>query len=151
MSNPPILTVGGLTKRYGRLTVLDRVSFNLDAGSIVALLGANGAGKTTTFKCVLGMTDFRGKVEVAGKSVAKSGKDVRKLVGYLPQTPGFADDDTCLEALRFLAELRSVPLNCIGPLLEKVNLAPRRDVRVRELSGGMRQTVWRRCFGSTLH
>ena len=59
---------------------------------IVALLGANGAGKTTTFKCVLGMTDFRGKVEVAGKSAAKSGKDVRKLVGYLPQTPGFADD-----------------------------------------------------------
>lgn len=141
MNNPPILAVRGLTKRYGRLTVLDRVSFDLEAGSIVALLGANGAGKTTTFKCVLGMTDFRGKVEVAGKSAAKSGKDVRKLVGYLPQTPGFADDDTCLEALRFLAELRRVPLNCIGPLLEKVNLTPQRDVRVRELSGGMRQRL----------
>jgi ABC-type multidrug transport system ATPase subunit len=141
VNNPPILAVRGLTKRYGRLTVLDRVSFDLEAGSIVALLGANGAGKTTTFKCVLGMTDFRGKVEVAGKSAAKSGKDVRKLVGYLPQTPGFADDDTCLEVLRFLAELRRVPLDRVGPLLERVNLALQRDLRVRELSGGMRQRL----------
>lgn len=141
MSNTPILAVSGLTKNYGRITVLDCVSFGLDAGSIVALLGENGAGKTTTFKCVLGMTDFRGQIEVAGKSVAKSGKDVRKLVGYLPQTPGFADEDTCLEALRFLADLRCVPLDRIGPLLERVNLSLQRDVRVRELSGGMKQRL----------
>lgn len=141
MSNPAILTISGLTKRYGRLTVLDRVSFDLGAGNIVALLGANGAGKTTTFKCVLGMTDFRGQIEVAGKSVAKSGKEVRKLVGYLPQTPGFADDDTCLEALRFLADLRRVPLGGLGALLERVNLSLQRDVRIRELSGGMKQRL----------
>ena len=141
MSNPPILRVAGLSKQYGRLNVLDGVGFDLDAGTIVALLGANGAGKTTTFKCVLGMTDFRGHIEVAGKSVAKSGKDVRKLVGYLPQTPGFADDDTCREALRFLAELRRVPLDRIAPLLERVNLSPQRGIRVRELSGGMRQRL----------
>ena len=66
---------------------------------------------------------------------------MRKLVGYLPQTPGFAEDDTCLEALRFLAELRRVPLDRIDPLLERVNLSPQRDVRVRELSGGMKQRL----------
>jgi ABC-type multidrug transport system ATPase subunit len=137
----PILSVDGLTKRYGRLTVLDGVSFSLDTGSIVALLGANGAGKTTTFKCVLGMTDFRGKIAVGGKSVAKAGKEVRRLIGYLPQTPGFADDDTCFEALRFLADLRRVPADRIGPLLERVNLVAQRNVRIRELSGGMRQRL----------
>jgi ABC-type multidrug transport system ATPase subunit len=141
VSDSPILAVRRVTKRYGRLTVLDSLSFDLEAGSIVALLGANGAGKTTTFKCVLGMTDFRGQIEVAGNSVAKSGKDVRKLVGYLPQTPGFADDDTCTEALRFLAELRRVPGDRVDPLLERVNLSPQRQARVRELSGGMRQRL----------
>lgn len=141
MTNQPILSVHEVAKRYGRLTVLDGISFDLEAGSIVALLGANGAGKTTTFKCVLGMTDFVGDINVAGRSVAKSGKAVRGLIGYLPQTPGFADDDTCLDALRFLADLRRVPLKRIDPLLERVNLVQQRDVRIRELSGGMRQRL----------
>jgi ABC-type multidrug transport system ATPase subunit len=141
MTGESILSVKSLTKKYGRLTVLDEVSFSVGPGSIVALLGANGAGKTTTFKCILGMTDFRGQIEVAGKSVAKAGKEVRALVGYLPQTPGFSDDDTCFQALRFLADLRGVSVSRIGPLLEKVNLVAQRDVRIRELSGGMRQRL----------
>lgn len=141
MSDANILTVANLVKKYGRLTVLDGVSFELPRGSIVALLGANGAGKTTTFKCILGMIDFRGRIEVAGKSVARSGKAVRALVGYLPQTPGFGAEDTCLEALQFLADLRRVPAKRIEELLEKVNLSAQRSVKVRELSGGMRQRL----------
>jgi ABC-type multidrug transport system ATPase subunit len=141
VSTEHVLAITGLTKSYGRLKVLDGVTLNLDAGSVVVLLGANGAGKTTTFRCILGTTDFRGQIEVAGRSVAKEGKAVRGLVGYLPQTPGFAAEDTCSEALRFLAQLRRVPVDKVAPLLEKVNLAAQRDVRVRELSGGMRQRL----------
>ncbi len=141
MSNQPILSVNGVVKRYGRLTVLAGASFDLEAGGIVALLGANGAGKTTMFKCVLGTTSFQGQINVAGGCVRKSGKAVRQLIGYLPQTPAFAEDDTCLEALRFLADLRRVPAGRIATLLERVNLAPQRDVRIRELSGGMRQRL----------
>jgi len=141
VSSPPILSLNGVVKRYGRLTVLDGISFDLEAGSIVALLGENGAGKTTTFKCVLGMTDFRGQIDVAGRSAAKNGKEVRRLIGYLPQTPGFADNDTCLEALRFLADLRRVPAERIGPLLERVNLVTQRDIPIRDLSGGMGQRL----------
>jgi ABC-type multidrug transport system ATPase subunit len=141
MDSVPILNVTGLTKHYGRVAVLDDVSFELQSGSIVALLGANGAGKTTTFKCVLGMTDFGGKIEVGGKSVTRAGKEVRRLTGYLPQTPGFADGDTCAEALGFMAQLRRVPLARVDGLLEKVNLRRQRDMRIRELSGGMRQRL----------
>jgi ABC-type multidrug transport system ATPase subunit len=141
MTGDSILLVQNLTKKYGRLAVLDGVSFSLGPGSIVALLGANGAGKTTTFKCILGMTDFGGQIEVDGRSVARAGKAVRSLIGYLPQTPGFSDEDSCFEALRFLADLRGVPVARIGTLLEKVNLVAQRDVRVRELSGGMRQRL----------
>jgi ABC-2 type transport system ATP-binding protein len=137
----PILSVRDVVKRYGRLTVLDGVSFDLEAGSIVALLGANGAGKTTTFKCALGVTDFQGEIQVAGMPVASAGKEARRLIGYLPQTPGFADDDTCRQALRFLADLRRVPEGRVVQLLERVNLTPQRDAPIRELSGGMRQRL----------
>lgn len=141
MSAQSVLTVSNVIKRYGRLTVLDGVDFSLGAGNIVALLGTNGAGKTTTFKCTLGLTDFSGRIEVAGRSVAKHGKAVRGLIGYLPQTPGFADNDTCAEALSFLASLRRVSADRIGPLLERVSLHSQRHVRTRELSGGMRQRL----------
>lgn len=141
MSDQPIISVSQLTKRYGRQTVLDGVSFSLKQGSIVALLGANGAGKTTTFKCILGMTEFKGWIEVGGQSVTRAGKEVRRLTGYLPQTPGFADEDTCFEALHFLAQLRRVRDGRITALLERVNLGAQRNMRVRELSGGMRQRL----------
>jgi ABC-type multidrug transport system ATPase subunit len=136
-----ILSVRNVTKRYGRLTALDDVSFNLATGSIVALLGPNGAGKTTTFKCVLGVTPFEGAIRVAGRSVRREGKSVRRLIGYLPQTPAFLGDDTCSDALRFLADLRRVPRSRVGELLERVHLADQRDTPVEQLSGGMRQRL----------
>jgi ABC-2 type transport system ATP-binding protein len=137
----PVLSVQQLTKVYGRRVVLNEMSFDLHDHTIVALLGANGAGKTTTFKCVLGMTDFRGKISVGGKSVKHSGKEIRRQIGYLPQTPGFADGDRCYEALNFLADLRGVPRNLVPSLLERVNLSDQMSVRIRELSGGMRQRL----------
>lgn len=136
-----IVRVEGLTKRYGRLAAVRGVSFRLAAGSIVALLGPNGAGKTTTFKCMLGVTDFEGKIHVAGKSVQRAGKAVRSSIGYLPQTPAFGGDDTCGEALRFLADLRQVAASRVGELLERVNLTEQRDMRTDQLSGGMRQRL----------
>ncbi|HUF52596.1 MAG TPA: ABC transporter ATP-binding protein [Dehalococcoidia bacterium] len=136
-----VLVIDKVTKKYGRLTVLDAVSLSLPAGAIVALLGANGAGKTTTFKCILGLTSFKGRISVTGKSVTWSGKDVRKIVGYLPQAPGFSNDDTCHEALQFLGHLRSVPDARVDELLDQVNLARQRDTRIGDLSGGMKQRL----------
>jgi ABC-type multidrug transport system ATPase subunit len=141
MTGERILTLRGVTKRYGRLTALEGVSFGLPAGSIVALLGPNGAGKTTTFKCILGVTPFEGAIRVAGRSVRREGKAVRGLIGYLPQTPAFLGDDTCGDALRFLADLRRVPRSRVGELLERVHLADQRDTPAEQLSGGMRQRL----------
>ena len=141
MKDQDILTIEGLSKNYGRLSALDGVSFSLQTGSIVALLGPNGAGKTTTFKCILGVTDFQGQVRVAGTSVRKNGKAVRRMIGYLPQTPAFSGEDTCREALRFLAELRGVPDGRVDELIDEVHLAEQRDMPVGQLSGGMRQRL----------
>jgi len=137
----PMLKVEGLVKTYGPLRAVDGASFSVDAGSVVALLGPNGAGKTTTFKCILGVTNFEGTIEVDGLSVAEHGKDVRRRLGYLPQTPALSDGDTCRQALEFLAELKGADKGRLTPLLKLANLWEQRDTKVSRLSGGMRQRL----------
>jgi ABC-type multidrug transport system ATPase subunit len=137
----PILNVTGLAKSYGTVRALDGVTFSVAPGSVVALLGPNGAGKTTTLKCVLGVIAFEGEVEVAGLSVRKHGKEARRRIGYLPQTPALADGDTCREALTFLADLKGSGHDRIDDLLRSVNLWDQRGTKVAHLSGGMRQRL----------
>ena len=136
-----IVRAAGLTKRYGRLRALDGVTFTLAPGEIVALLGPNGAGKTTTFKCLLGVTNFDGSVEVDGIPVKDNGKAVRRRIGYLPQTTAFDTGDTCQQVLEFLAELKGAEAERVDKLLERVRLADQRGTRVGHLSGGMRQRL----------
>ncbi len=137
----PILRISGLAKSYGAVRALDGVSFSVEPGTVVALLGPNGAGKTTTLKCVLGVIDFEGEVEVAGISVKRHGKETRRRIGYLPQTPALADGDTCREALAFFADLKGSGHKRIDDLLRLVNLWDQRDTKVAHLSGGMRQRL----------
>ena len=131
----------GLTKRYGKVRALDGLTFTLGAGEIVALLGPNGAGKTTTFKCLLGVTGFDGVVEVNGISVKSNGKDVRRQIGYLPQTPAFDSGDTCEQVLQFLAELKGSNPARAAERLERVHLTEQSGMQVGRLSGGMRQRL----------
>src|SRR3990172_5883345 len=123
-----MVSVTGLTKRYGKASALDDLTFTLGAGEIVALLGPNGAGKTTTFMCLLGVTRFEGSVEVNGVSVREHGKDVRRQIGYLPQTPAFDSGDTCEQVLRFLAEIKGSDPARAGELLQQVHLMEHRGV-----------------------
>lgn len=136
-----IVRAAGLTKCYGRLRALDGVTFTLAQGEIVALLGPNGAGKTTTFKCLLGVTNFDGSVEVDGIPVKDNGKAVRRRIGYLPQTTAFDAGDTCQQVLEFLAELKGAEPERADDLLGRVRLADQRGTRVGHLSGGMRQRL----------
>ncbi len=136
-----VLRVEGLTKRYGNMTVLSDVDFSLEPGTITAILGPNGAGKTTTLKCILGVTDFEGKVEVDGYSSRRQGKKARSRIGYLPQTPAFNEGDTCRQALKFLAELRGSDISRVESLLKRVDLEEQTDLVVGHLSGGMKQRL----------
>jgi ABC-type multidrug transport system ATPase subunit len=133
--------VSDLTKRYGLLEALAGVSFRIEGGQIVALLGPNGSGKTTTFKCMLGVIDFDGSVEISGMPVKSRGKEARRLIGYLPQTPAFDAGDTVERVLQFLAELKGAQRSRVGLLLERVQLVNERQMKVGEISGGMRQRL----------
>ncbi len=141
MEAPLAVSVRHLSKSYGSARVLDDVSFDVPAGTCVALLGGNGAGKTTTLKCLLGVVAFKGDVEVAGVPVKSRGKDARRKIGYVPQIPAVGEQDTCLDALSFIAELRRVDAARVGWALETADLTDQARMKVAELSGGMRQRL----------
>jgi ABC-2 type transport system ATP-binding protein len=110
----------------------------------VGFLGPNGAGKTTTMRILTGyMPPSEGEVIVAGYDVVEDSLEVRKRVGYLPETVPLYNDMTALEYLRFMADLRHIPNSedRAAEALESVNLANRANSFIGSFSKGMRQRV----------
>jgi ABC-type multidrug transport system ATPase subunit len=137
-----VIEVLSLTKRYGDRQVLGGVSFTVPAGGATALWGANGAGKSTTIRCLLGLTRCRGKVRVAGLDPLAAPRQVRRLVGYVPQE--FAPFDmTVRQSLAFFGALKGVTEARGHEVLELVGLAgpAEQEQPVAALSGGMRQRL----------
>ncbi len=135
-----------LTKSYGPFTALQDVSFEIQKGEIVGFLGANGAGKTTTMRILTGFYQpTSGKATVAGFSVADQAMDVKKRIGYLPETPPVYPEMSVEAYLRFVLELKLVPREKRKDLLEwalgKCGLSHRRNSIIATLSKGYRQRV----------
>lgn len=137
-----MIEVRNLTKQFGRFTAVDDLSFTVGAGEAVALWGANGAGKTTAVRCLLNLFPFEGEILVNGLDARRAGKDVRRLIGFVPQELSFHDDMSVAETLIFYARLKKVPDGFdFQPLLEQVRLVPHVHKRVGELSGGLKQRL----------
>lgn len=129
-----------LTKRYGKNTALNNVSFTIETGEAVALWGANGAGKTTTLRCLLGIQGFEGELTLNGINVMSDAKAARAAIGYVPQETVFYDM-TVLETLYFYARLKKTDLQRVNVVLEQVQLEAHHTKRVNMLSGGMKQRL----------
>lgn len=137
-----MIKVTNLSKRFGGLTAVDGLSFEVKAGEAVALWGANGAGKTTALRCLLHLIPYEGQITLAGLDVSQEGKAARRLVGFVPQELTFHDDMTVKETLFFYARLKKVPHDFdFEPLLMRLDLTPHIDKPVRDLSGGLKQRL----------
>ncbi|HKJ39059.1 MAG TPA: ABC transporter ATP-binding protein [Anaerolineales bacterium] len=139
-----MIQVNGLVKDYGNRRALDSISFDANQGEIVGFLGPNGAGKTTTMRILAGyMPPTSGEAIVAGYDIIEESLEVRKRVGYLPETVPLYEDMTALEYLKFMGELRHLPNAEERALetLEMVNLEERADSFIGTFSKGMRQRV----------
>lgn len=141
-----MITVEGLTKRYARTTAVDNISFTVNKGEIVGFLGPNGAGKTTTMRvltCFLPATE--GRAEVAGFDVANQPMEVKRRIGYLPETPPLYPDMEVHEYLHFVARLKGVPkAEAAGRVREVSERCAVSDVSTKlisKLSKGYRQRV----------
>lgn len=139
-----MIRVEGLTKDYGERRALSDLSFEAGQGEIVGFLGPNGAGKTTTMRILTGyMPPTDGSAVVAGYDVVTESLEVRKRVGYLPETVPLYTDMRAVEYLKFMADLRHIPDSAdrAYETLEMVGLENRANSFIGSLSKGMRQRV----------
>ena len=104
-----MIEVEHLTKRYGPITAVDDVSFQVNKGEILGFLGPNGAGKTTTMRVLTGyIPATEGRVVVAGYDVFEKPIEAKRRTGYLPETPPLYPDMTVREYLHFVAKIKGV-------------------------------------------
>lgn len=139
-----MIQVDGLIKDYGARRALDNISFDANQGEIVGFLGPNGAGKTTTMRILTGyMPPTDGTAVVAGYDVVEESLEVRKRVGYLPETVPLYTDMTAVDYLKFMADLRHIPDSeeRAYETLETVGLGDRATGYIGNFSKGMRQRI----------
>lgn len=132
-----------MTYPNGKQALKD-LSLDLRAPSLVGLLGPNGAGKSTLMKLlVAALMPTSGTIKVDGQPLAKSDKQLKSQLGYLPQDFGLFDELTVAQFLDYMAALKGIrePKEVIGETIRKVNLEEKAKSKIRTLSGGQRQRV----------
>ena len=140
-----MIRVEHLSKRYGNRYALDDVSFEIQKGEIVGLLGANGAGKSTTMNILTGyLSATEGSVFVDGISVLDAPTEAKRRIGYLPEQPPLYFDMTVREYLSFVYELRGCDFAReahLREIMEVVKIADVKNRLIGQLSKGYRQRV----------
>lgn len=138
-----MIDVRNVTKFYGNFCAVDNVSFSINKGEITGLLGPNGAGKTTTMRMITGyLQTTMGAIDVAGKDVSVYPQEIKRSIGYLPESAPSYQDMLVLDYLNFIADVHGIKdKNIIDSTAEQCGLLEMMDRRIDELSKGYRQRV----------
>ena len=134
----------GLTKDYGARRAVNNLTFEAKQGEILGFLGPNGAGKTTTMRILTGyMPPTYGQASVAGYDVIEDSMEVRRRVGYLPETVPLYNDMTVFDYLKFMADVRHLrePEERVDEAIALVSMTDRTESYIGSLSKGMRQRI----------
>lgn len=136
-----MISIKGLRKKFGPLTVLDDINLDIPAGQATGIVGPNGSGKTTAIKTLLGLVKpDSGDIYVNGKSI-KGQWDYRSKIGYMPQTARYPENMTVGELIELIKKVRSAEDTNEEKLIAHFGLKPEIEKRMRTLSGGTRQKV----------
>ncbi|VAX23095.1 Gliding motility-associated ABC transporter ATP-binding protein GldA [hydrothermal vent metagenome] len=141
-----MIEVTKLTKRYGAFTAVDDISFSIEPGEICGFLGPNGAGKTTTMRILTGfMPPTDGRVTVAGFDVFSDMIEIKKRVGYLPESTPLYTEMRVSEYLDFVAEIKGLKSSAkkrkVADVMEATHITDRQRSLISSLSKGYRQRV----------
>lgn len=138
----PILDIRALEKHYGDFAAVNKLNLTIDQGEVFALLGHNGAGKSTLIKMILGIVNPTcGEIFIDGLAYGKKSKEIKHLIGYLPERMNFYDNLSAWETLTFYAKLKGVSADRCQEVLEQVGLAAVKHRRVGSFSKGMQQRL----------
>jgi ABC-2 type transport system ATP-binding protein len=146
MSTDLAIQLRELTRRYGRVVAVDHLTLEVPRGALYGLIGPNGAGKTTTMRMLATLLNPTwGEAYVCGYSIYTKPREIRRLIGYMPDFFGVYHDMLVWEYLDFFARCYRLPAakrkTLIDELLELVNLTDKRDANVQALSRGMQQRL----------
>ena len=141
-----IIDFQNVSKNFARRKAVDNVNLKIDSGEIFGLVGPNGAGKTTTMRMLVTLLNpDHGEILVGGYSVRKTPQEVRRQIGFMPDSFGVYGDMTVKEYLEFFAACYRIPSinrpTLINDLLELVDIPHRRDDMVDTLSTGLKQRL----------
>lgn len=141
-----MLEVKQVSKLYENQRGVNNIDFSMSRGEIVGFLGPNGAGKTTTMRMITGyLNPTKGSILIDGLSMADHPRKARRKIGYLPETPPLYPEMTITSYLKFVANLRDVPVRehkmRIGEVIEKLGLQGREKQVIRNLSKGYKQRL----------
>lgn len=141
-----VVETRNLTKRYREKLAVNSLNLTVEEGEVFGFLGPNGAGKTTTILMLLGLTEpTSGLVSVCGFNPTRESLEVKRRVGYLPESPGFYDDISAKENLLYMARLNRIPEDQArrrtAQVLDQVGLPDDARRLVREFSRGMKQRL----------
>ena len=137
-----VLEIHNITKKYGDLTAVDDVSFDIYEGDLIGLLGHNGAGKTTLFVVLAGLTmQTSGNIKVCGKNIEKNMMDLKKNISFLPDNTLYYENLTAKQNLEYFSELADADKSKVPELLEIVGMSKWADKKVGEFSKGMIQRI----------
>lgn len=148
MSDPALIDVHGLTKRFGGRTVVDNVSLTVEQGKICGFLGPNGSGKTTTLRMICGLlTPDEGSGTVLGLDLGRRRDDIKRQIGYMTQKFGLFEDLSIRENLEFVAQVYGLDDRRarVDGALEQLGLATRQTQLAGKLSGGWKQRLALAC------
>lgn len=141
-----VVTVQGLTKKFGAFTAVDHISFEVEKGEIFGFLGANGAGKTTAMRMLCGLSfPTSGSGTVAGFDIATRSEQIKKNIGYMSQRFSLYDDLKVWENIRLYAGIYGVPGDQMDErtqqLLHRLNFESEKNTLVKDLPLGWKQKL----------
>lgn len=138
------IDVHGMTKRFGKLTAVDRIDLQVRSGEVCGFLGPNGSGKTTFIRMLCGLLRAdAGSGTCLGLDVIKQSEQIKRQVGYMTQRFSFYEDLSLVENLDFVARMYSIPKrrSAVQASLERLGLRERQTQLASELSGGWKQRL----------
>jgi len=144
MNAIPMLSVQGLTKRFGGLTAVDNVSFEVQPGECFGIVGPNGAGKTTLIRSICTLLKFdEGRVKIEGHDIGKEPVEAKKRIGYVAEVPAPYEQLTVWEHISFIARAYFMKdwREDAERMIEEFDLQEKRDEFVKYLSKGQKQKL----------